>query len=411
MHIKFKNKYFRESLAIFIAGIGLILFYRFVTNFNGVTNAISVVSKILSPFIIGMVMAYLLCPVYNMLVRHIYPVLNKGIKTPKKSFFISKILATTIALVVTISLIGGFLWLIIPELVDSIVGILQVLPSRMNNFISWIEGHIVEYPDMAGYLEELINDTTKKVITWAQHEFIPGASSFMNGLSQGIIGTFTTVSNILVGAIISIYFLNSKEKFKAQTKKLILATASEEKAKEIFEFGTFANKTFGGFINGKIIDSIIIGIICFVAMTILKLPLPTLISVIIGVTNIIPFFGPFIGAIPSTLILFLIDPIKALYFVIMVLILQQLDGNVIGPSILGESTGLASFWVMFAIIVGGGMFGFVGMIIGVPVFAIIYHYISKMIKRMLGKKDYPIDTKEYEDYSNYGIDKEELWKE
>lgn len=410
MNIKFKNKYFRESMAIFAAGVGLILFYRFITNFNGVTDAISVVSRILSPFIIGLVIAYLLCPFYNILVKHIYPLLKKHVKNTKKAFIASKIFATTITLVVSIGVLSGFLWLIIPELVDSIIGILQVFPSRMNTFIDWIQGHIDKYPNLLGNLEEVINQTTRKIITWAQHEFIPGASQFMNGVSQGIIGTFTTVSNILVGIIISVYFLNSKETFKAQTKKLVLATTNEEKSKEIFEFGVFANKTFGGFINGKIIDSIIIGIICFIAMNILKLPLPTLISVIIGVTNIIPFFGPFIGAIPSTLIIFLIDPIKALYFLIMVFVLQQLDGNVIGPSILGESTGLASFWVMFAIIVGGGMFGFVGMILGVPVFAIIYHYISKMIKHMLSKKSYPVETREYEDYNNYGIDKEEIWK-
>ena len=174
-------------------------------------------------------------------------------------------------------------------------------------------------------------------------------------------------------------------------------------------FGKICNETFGGFINGKIIDSIIIGILCFFAMTVLKLPMAILISVVVGVTNIIPFFGPFIGAIPSILILLIVEPIAALKFAIMVLVLQQLDGNVIGPKILGKTTKLASFWVMFAIIVGGGLFGLPGMILGVPVFAIIYANTSGAINSKLREKEMPTDTLVYEDFSKYYIDKEEIF--
>ena len=215
--------------------------------------------------------------------------------------------------------------------------------------------------------------------------------------------------DIFVALIICVYVLNSKEKFIAQTKKLVLAVFKPDMAKELFELGTLSNETFGGFINGKIIDSIIIGIICFAAMSAMGLPLAMLISVIVGLTNIIPFFGPFIGAVPSAVILLIIEPVSALKFVIMVLILQQIDGNIIGPKILGKTTKLASFWVMFAIIVSGGLFGFVGMVLGVPVFAIIYTYISRAVNRKLEKREIETDTLHYEDFSKYDINKEDLF--
>ena len=190
---------------------------------------------------------------------------------------------------------------------------------------------------------------------------------------------------------------------------MTLATFSPEKAKQIFELGRRTNATFGGFINGKIIDSFIIGVLCYILMLILQLPYAVLISVIVGITNIIPFFGPFIGAIPSFFLILLVSPIKALYFAIMVAILQQIDGNIIGPKILGNTTGLASFWVMFAIIVFGGMFGFIGMVVGVPVFALLYTYLGKYFHKRLRNKELPDVTEAYMQYDKLGVaDKEEL---
>jgi predicted PurR-regulated permease PerM len=183
----------------------------------------------------------------------------------------------------------------------------------------------------------------------------------------------------------------------------------EKKASDIFEFGNQVNNTFGGFINGKIIDSIIIGILCFIGMTILNMPLAVLISVIVGITNIIPFFGPFIGAIPSGILLLFVDPVSALKFAVWILVLQQIDGNIIGPRILGKATKLASFWVMFAILVGGGLFGFIGMVLGVPTMAIIYIYVARMINNKLKKKDMTINTLVYENFDKYKIDKEEVF--
>ena len=210
-----------------------------------------------------------------------------------------------------------------------------------------------------------------------------------------MIGAVGFLTDFFIGIIISIYFLNSKDTFLAQIKKVILATFKESTAQEIFEGAAFTNKTFGGFISGKIIDSIIIGIICFLVMSIFGWEYSLLISCIVGITNIIPFFGPFIGAIPSVLLLLMMNPWHALYFAIFAILLQQFDGNILGPKILGDSTGLESFWVLFAVLVGGGLFGFIGMIVGIPVFAVIYYYVGRQLNRRLAKKGFSTDLNDY----------------
>ena len=230
----------------------------------------------------------------------------------------------------------------------------------------------------------------------------------MAQISMGVYVTLRTLFNLLISVIVCVYLLNGKELFKAQIKKIISATMTKEKSDDIFEFAYFANKTFGGFISGKLIDSLIIGILCFILMTIFNLPYTVLVSTIVGVTNFIPFFGPFIGAVPSALIICVASPIKALYFLILVFALQQFDGNILGPKILGGTTGLSSFWVMFAIIVGGGFFGFTGMVLGVPVFAVIYYYFSRYIKKRLARKQMPTETADYEEFNKYDINRKDV---
>ena len=258
-----------------------------------------------------------------------------------------------------------------------------------------------EFAEILSYIED-------GVLNWVQSDLMGRIGTYMETISTGVIITLKTALNVVVGVIACVYLLNSKEKFRAQLKKAILATTSKSVSDEIFDFGNFANRTFGGFINGKIIDSAIIGVICYASMTLLHLPYPALVSTIVGVTNVIPFFGPFIGAIPSAIIIFLVSPLQSLYFLLLILVIQQLDGNVIGPTILGETTGLASFWVMFAIIVAGGMFGFIGMVLGVPVFAIIYYYAGRYIRRKLERKEMPQDTNEYIEFNKYDINRKDV---
>lgn len=216
-----------------------------------------------------------------------------------------------------------------------------------------------------------------------------------NRVSTGILSVFTVVKNILIGMIVMVYFLNMKDTLCAQSKKILYGLLRVKDANRIIGEVRFAHSVFGGFITGKLLDSLIIGIMCFFAMKFLKMPYVLLVSVIIGVTNVIPFFGPFIGAIPSAFLILLVSPMKCLYFLIFILVLQQFDGNILGPKILGGSTGLPSFWVLFSILLFGGLFGFVGMVIAVPAFAVIYRSVSAYIRGALVKKNLSGRTEDY----------------
>ncbi len=404
-----KNQYVKQGIMFFAVGVALILAYYVVNNFSVVAGGLARINDILMPFYIGLVMAYLLCPIYNGTTRIIYR-LNKGrFKNPINDLRLARVIATFISITVLIVAVGGVIMMILPDLWESIFGLVMGLPDTMKSFIQWLRGILESNPEAMTFLEGKLDGLADAVLVWVQEKMVPGAEAVLNNVSVGVIGTVGVIFDLFVALIICVYVLNSKEKFIAQAKKLVLAVFKPEMADEIFELGTISNETFGGFINGKIIDSIIMGILCFAAMSLLGLPLPMLVSVVVGVTNIIPFFGPFIGAIPSGIILLIIEPVAALKFVIMILVLQQIDGNIIGPKILGKTTKLASFWVMFAIIVSGGLFGFVGMILGVPVFAIIYTYASRAINRKLETREMETDTLLYEDFSKYNASKEDLF--
>ena len=208
----------------------------------------------------------------------------------------------------------------------------------------------------------------------------------MSGVINQVVGFFGVVMNFFVGCVVAVYVLMSKEVFLRQIKKIIYAFSSKDGAAMIIEILKHSNEIFGGFISGKFIDSLIVGILCYIGCVIMAMPYVALISVIIGVTNIIPFFGPYIGLIPSAFLIMLYDPWKGLIFIVFILILQQVDGNYIGPKILGNSTGLSPFWIIVAIRLGGGLFGVLGMLLGVPTFAVIYYLIKSFVNYRLENK-------------------------
>lgn len=405
-----EDHYFKIGKMIVISGVLLILFQQAVVHIGVLYAGVSTIVSILMPFIVGLVMAYLLCPVYNVTVRKSYSALSSKMQNKKRAFSIARVAGSIVAVIVLLGAIAGFIALIFPELLQSLVKLVDTLPmkiNRLDDFATGLTSHIQD-EKTAMAVNDFIEHIQERALKLAQETFAPSLGAVINKISAGVIFTMRAMLNLLIGMIVAVYFLNSKETFKAQSKKLIMATTSRKVADEIFNFGNFTNRTFGGFINGKIIDSLIIGIICFIAMTIFRMPYSALVSTIIGVTNIIPFFGPFIGAIPGAIIVAFVDPIQALYFLIMVFVLQQFDGNILGPAILGGKTGLASFWVMFAIILGGGLFGFVGMILGVPVFAIICYYADKAIKKRLARKELPVETDDYKDFNQYDINGKEI---
>jgi predicted PurR-regulated permease PerM len=235
-----------------------------------------------------------------------------------------------------------------------------------------------------------------------------GQSEMYRQITDSVIGIGRYIAAFLIGLFVAVYFLMDKEKYKSISKKMLFGIFPSRVANPIMDVMIKAKEIFYGFFVGKIIDSVIIGFICYACMIIFKWPYPVLVSVIIGVTNIIPVFGPYIGAVPTVLIIFFTNPMQGIYFLIYILVLQQLDGNVIGPKILGDSTGVDAFWVLFAIVVGGGFFGFMGMLLGVPVVALLYYILSKVFVYLARKRGLPIKTAVYENVREYDEAKGEL---
>ncbi len=395
MKHKIDEKYIKMGIVAFaVIAASIILFFA-IYRIDGLMSFFASVGSVIAPFVYGLVVAYLLCPLYNVTVRGCMKVqfFKRGKKD--RSRLISKILASIVSLLALFGVIVGLLWMVIPGMIDSLLGIVKMLPAQVNAWSEWAENTIENMQETTGPMAVVIDTVINNAKTWVDNTIIPGSENMISGLSTTAFGILSGIWNFIIGVIICTFFLNSKEIFAAQARKLIFAVTSEERAHR-FLYGThYVNKTFGKFINGKLIDSLVIGVLCFIFMSIVNWPYAMLISVIVGVTNIIPFFGPFIGAIPSALLILMVDPLTCLYFLIFILILQQLDGNVIGPKILGGSTGLPSFWIMFAILVGGGMFGFAGMILGIPVFACVYAYTAYSVNKKLDKKGMTTDLGVY----------------
>lgn len=410
MKERFQSHYAKLGLTIFASGAALTVLYEGIIHLDSIRDAWSEITSILFPFIFGLVVAYLLCPIYNAVVRRMYSFTKTRFRQKRTAFRLARVVGTLVSLFVFFGVVGGLFAMVLPETIRSIVGLVQEAPDKFNDLILWIENTFTaeRFPELAGAAETILSRARDSFMLWTENEFLPKIGDYMTQISQGVIVTVRTLMNMFIGVIICVYFLNSKELFKAQTKKLIAATMSRKQGEELQEFANFCNKTFGGFINGKLIDSLIIGILCFILMTVFGLPYAVLVSTIVGVTNIIPFFGPFIGAVPSAVIICFSSPMQALYFLLLILALQQFDGNILGPKILGGTTGLASFWVLFAILMGGGLFGFVGMVLGVPVCAVAFYYLNQYLRKRLIRKRLPADTVDYQDFNKYDINRKDI---
>ena len=290
--------------------------------------------------------------------------------------------------------------IIVPQLISSIREIINNLPIYIRNIDDYSNSLLVNNPDLQELIDSQLTDyyeTLSEFVTKHIKPYIPEVTTIVKVASQSVISGVKVVIDLIVGLIVAIYVLNSKERFTTRGKKLVYAFFREDMANELVGGFRFVNNTFKDFIGGKIIDSLIIGVICYIGCKMLAINYPVLISVIVGVTNIIPFFGPYIGGIAGALLLVLIDPIKALVFLIFVIIFQQFDGNILGPRILGGSTGLSSFWVIFAITFFGGIWGVVGWLIGVPVFAVFYALVSRITNHYLRKRNLSTRTADYYD--------------
>lgn len=386
---------FQKSLPQLLVVICGIAFYFFVYHGQAIYAVVMKIVSILSPILAGLAMAYVMNPVMVFFEKHLLEGLEKTITKEKTR----KSLSRGIAILLTFLLFFLFLYLlgamVLPLIQENIMNLARTLPSGINNLIKWLEKrgiHIEEYLYDAALSDSgeisissgafSPNAILGYVLNWVRNDMLGQMSALINHL----VGFFSLILNLLVACVVAVYALSSKEIFIRQTKMIIYAFTSKEVSRSIFTLLKQSHRIFGGFISGKLIDSLIIGCLCFVGCIILGIPYAALVSVIVGVTNIIPFFGPYLGVIPSAFLVLLTDPMKALIFVVFACILQQFDGNILGPKILGESTGLSPFWIIVAILLGGGLFGIMGMILGVPTFAVIYYLIKTCVHYQLEKK-------------------------
>lgn len=394
-----KSKYVKMGLTVFCTVAAILLFYDTLFGSGALVRFVKELLSAAQPVLYGAFMAYLLAPVVNFFeIRPFSTVSQKPLpKEPTKKRVSVAVRAVSIFL--TWLLIGVLLYLLmsvlLPELYKSIVQLISNVETYYNTISRWVQELLEMNPTLETWVAAQMETYYETLKNWVTNDLLPRATTLMTIVSGGVFSIIGFFSDLLVGIIVSIYFLATKETCTAHARKVVYGLFSGKDVYWVLRGAKKVDRIFSGFVRGKLLDSLIIGILCFLGCTILKFPYTPLVSVIVGVTNVIPFFGPFLGAIPSTFLILLVSPLKALYFVIFVLALQQLDGNVIGPKILGDKTGLSSLWVIIAILVGGHFFSLAGMFFGVPVCACLYSATTFFVEVRLQKKSLPVDTEYY----------------
>ena len=318
-----------------------------------------------------------------------------SILSPLISGALSRAISIVFALIFAALVIYAFFSILLPQLGESIQGIIDSAPKYFLSIEQWATNLLADNPEVQYYADMAIGKIQEYLNEWVSTSLPTDIQNVLTTVFTSAFSVVKSLANIVIGIFASIYILASKDKFQAQSKKIVVALFKPARADHILHVGREINRVFNGFVIGKIIDSAIIGVLCYLGMLILKLPYPALVATVVGVTNVIPFFGPIIGAVPSALLILLVNPLQAFYFVIFVIVLQQVDGNVIGPRILGNSVGISGFWVLISITVATSLFGFAGMILGVPVFAVIYMLISDAVNSALRRKGRSTVTNDY----------------
>ena len=387
--MKNKDGALRWGLAIFLTVSAILLFYDTLFGRRVLPAFTDQLLKALQPVIIGGVLAYLLAPVIDFIERSLFP---GRLEAARKAGRMISRSARAVSLVLTWAMICFLAYLLghvlIPQLYQSVVQLFSSIEGYYNTISGWVEHLLESNPTVEAWVAAQMDTFYATAANWLKNEVLTRTQTLMIAVSGGVVSTLIFLKNLLVGAIVSVYFMATKERCAAHARKIIYSLFSREKVYWIFRGADKVDHIFSGFVRGKLLDSLIIGILCFIGCSILNMPYTPLVSVFVGLTNIIPFFGPFLGAIPSFFLILLVNPIQSLYFLLFVLALQQLDGNFIGPKILGDSTGLSSLWVIIAILVGGSFFG-------VPVCACLYSLVAFLVERRLAERDLPVETERY----------------
>ncbi len=407
------KRYVAAGITAFCVIAASILVFFLFYHAAEIRAVLSMLGRVLRPIFLGMVIAFLLLPVHRFLL-HVFTAMtpNERLKDERNLRFLN-MMAIICSLFLAVLLLYLLLAMVVPQVYESVVKLVEDSSKYILNLQNWTQAFLENNPDIqaaimpvlnsaADSLEQWLNseilpnlESVSAIFQWARTTLWPNFTSVMTGVSGMLVGFLVLVKDLLIALIVSVYLLARKDIFAAQSKKIVYSLFPTRTADLLVEETRDAYRIMSGFINGKLLDSLIIGIICLICCYLFRFPYPALIATVVGVTNIVPFFGPFIGAIPCGLLIFLVSPLQCLYFAVFILALQQFDGNILGPKILGESTGLASFWVLFSILLFGGVFGFAGMVLGVPVFAMFYSVVRRTVHWGLRQRHLPEDTDFY----------------
>ena len=397
MRFRWDKKYLYWGVTALCVIAASIVFFLILSKISAIKGFFGIILKVIKPVLYGLLFAYLMNPLVKTFERPILVQWGEKIygKDSRKSRSFARCIAILLALVLVLLIVIGLLWLVLPRLYESIQTLVTNLPLYFDRMRSTVEEIFKANQDVEDYVLGLFDNLSQTLSSFLSGDLVNELKTVLVSITSSVYAVVMEIVYIVIGFIVAVYILTSKERFAAQTKKVLYSIFDVQHATDIIEEAHEVNEIFIGFVSGKILDSLIIGVICYISLNIIQMPYKELVSVIVGVTNVIPFFGPFIGAVPSAFLILLVDPFKCLIFVIYILILQQIDGNIIGPKILGQNTGLSSFWVICAILVGGGLFGFAGMLFGVPVFAVIYRSVKRAVEHSLKKKDVPVKTSDF----------------
>ncbi len=386
---KWDKKYLYIGLTAFGVIAASITFFIILSNIPSLNGILGKIIRALSPIIWGIVIAYLLNTPMKLFERIAFSKLAvrlcpKGSERKRKR--VARILSAAVVLLLAVGAITGIVALVIPQVIDSVSSIVTNIQTYVNEAVDFVNRFARDNPEIRSAAESVVGNVGAFVRNWANENILQKADLILANLTGGISNAVRGVINGIIGLVVSFYLLYHKETFGAQCKKTLYGIFKPRRANALVRVAAFVDKTCGGFLAGKILDSLIVGVICYISMLILRMPYPALIAMVVGITNIIPFFGPFIGAIPCAVILLFVSPVKCLIFVAYIIILQQIDGNIIGPRILGGSVGLSGFWILFSLLFFGGLFGFWGMLLGVPVFSVIYEGLRRLVAFLLRRR-------------------------
>ena len=382
-----------------LAGFGAIslsvIFFFLLYRLQSVEEILDEIVNILMPFVYGGVIAYLLRPMCNWYSEGFHRML-KG-----RYSRLTEAMAITCSMLTGLLVVYLLIIMIAPQLYYSASSLWNSLPQKVEQLVAWATETFGENEVLLNYFNAGYQAIYTALDTWASETLVPQVTNIVSGVGLGVWKVLIFLKNILIGVIVAVYLLASRKRFSRQGVMVIRSIFKPKWADLVLEEIVYIDKMFGGFIDGKLVDSAIIGVLCYIGCSVFKFPNALLVSAIVGVTNVIPFFGPFIGAVPSILLILIESPIKALWFALFVLGLQQLDGNVIGPKILGNHTGVSSFWVLFSILLFGGLWGLVGMIVAVPLFAVLYDIAKRLVAKGLSRNGCSHILHEYnEDYNS-----------